>query len=330
MTGLLSIEPIEGADFGRIVRGLTADHLDDDSVPAALRQLWVEHGLLVFPAAPEEPGFQIKLGSCFGELERQGAVSMQVDGHPELVWLTSDLEYQAVFRVDDEDVVGWFPWHSDTIWRSEVIRGGLLRAHTLPEKGGDTGFMCRRAAYDRLPVALKRRIEGLEVVYKLTDNIADHPYTRCDGVVRISNPPANEEVGKLMEAMAPPVAHPLAATQPETGRKYLNFSPMHARHVVGFTEEEAGELLTEVARYLCDDNLAYRHRWQIGDLLLWDNWRINHRAYGTPVGEVRAMQRATILGAGVQGRILDDAAIGRDGAGAAVARRVSKASRRQS
>lgn len=302
---LSTAELKEGLGFGCIVRGLSSDDLDDAEMSAELRRLWVLHGLLVFREAPSAPEFQIKLGSSFGTLERHEAVSMHVDGHPELVWLTSDTGHQAIYKVEAEDVVGWFPWHSDTIWRTEVFRGGLLGARTLPARGGDTGFMCRIGAYDRLPATLARTIEGLEVVYKLTENIADHPYTMSDGVVRIANPPANEKVGRLMEAMAPPVAHRLVMTQGETGRKYLNFSPMGARHIVGFSDEAAHELLTKITRHVCDETTAYRHRWRPGDVLLWDNWRMNHRAYGTPVGEKRAMRRATITTAYRQGRVLD-------------------------
>ncbi len=308
--GFSTAELRKGMGFGRAIHGLMPEHLDDDSIAAELRHLWVVHGLLVFKDTPPAPEFLIRLGSCFGKLEHYPANSMCVDERPELVWLTSEVEHQAVFEVDSEDVVGWFPWHSDTIWRTEVIRAGLLRAHTLPARGGDTGFMCRIGAYARLSPGLKRRIEGLEVVYKLTDNIAGHPYTRSEGVVRISNPPANEEIGRLMEAMAPPVAHPLVAIQPETGRKYLNFSPMGARHVVGLTDEEAQGLLAEIARHVCDEDAAYRHRWKAGDLVLWDNWRMNHRAYGTPVGEARAMQRATIAATRRQGRNLEEAGNG--------------------
>ena len=294
-----------GLGFGCVVAGLRGDDLDDESVRAELRRLWVLHGLLIFRGSPTTPGFQVKLGGCFGVLERHNSASLQVDGHDELIWLTSDSRHQPIYSVAGEAVVGWFPWHSDTIWRTEVLRGGLLSARTLPARGGDTGFQCRIQSYERLPAALKREIAGVEIVYKLSENIADHPYTLAEDVVRIAIPPAIAEMGRLMAAMAPPVAHALVGRQHETGRDYLNFSPMGARHVVGFGDAAAHALLTRLARHVCDEGAGYRHRWQPGDLLLWDNWRMNHRAYGTPLGEKRALRRATIGSDVRQGRVLD-------------------------
>lgn len=301
----LSVTELQaGLGFGCIVTGICGDDLDDDRVRVELRRLWTLHGLLVFRGSPATPEFQVKLGSCFGMLEQHKSASLHVDGHPELLWLTSDNHHQPIYRVAGEAVVGWFPWHSDTIWRTEVLRGGLLGARTLPERGGDTGFQCRIQSYERLPAALKREIAGIEVVYQLSENIADHPYTLSEDVVRIAIPAANAEVGRLMAAMAPPVAHALVARQQETGREYLNFSPMGARHVVGFSYTAAHALLTRLARHVCDEGLGYRHRWRPDDLLLWDNWRMNHRAYGTPVGEKRALQRATIGSEVRQGRVI--------------------------
>lgn len=268
--------------------------LDDGDTRTTLRRLWALHGLLLFREISLTPQFQIRLGSCFGVLQRHEATSMLVEGHPELVWLTADRDHQAVFEVESEQVVGWFPWHSDTIWRADVVRGGLLGACVLPERGGDTGFMCRIGAYERLPSSMRRQIDAVQVVYKLTENIADHPYILSDAV-RTANPPANEEIGRLMEASTPPVAHPLVVTQRETGRKYLNFSPMGARHILGLDDDEAHDLLMRIAMHMCDAAPAYRHRWEAGDIVLWDNWRMNHRAFGTPLGERRAMQRATIF-----------------------------------
>jgi taurine dioxygenase len=292
--------------FGCIVTGLSDDDLDDEGVRAVLRRLWILHGLIIFRGSRATPGFQVRLGGCFGTLERHNSASLHVDGHPELIWLNANGEHQPVYQVAGEPVVGWFPWHSDTIWRAEVLRGGLLGAATLPARGGDTGFQCRIRAYDRLPADLKREIAGIEIVYKLSENIADHPYTLSNDVVRIANPPVHEEMGRLMAAMAPPVAHALVVRQNETGRDYLNFSPMGARHVVGLSDAAAHVLLTRLAQHVCDDS-GYRHRWQPDDILLWDNWRMNHRAYGTPVGEERALTRATIGSPLCQGRVLEQA-----------------------
>jgi taurine dioxygenase len=101
------------------------------------------------------------------------------------------------------------------------------------------------------------------------------------------------------------VVHPLVITQPETGRKVLKLSPMHARYVLGMDRAQSDELLEEIAEHLVDPRYAYFHRWGKDDMLVWDNWRVIHSANGVPLECRRHAMRTTIMGDYKVGRYLD-------------------------
>lgn len=293
--------------FGREVHGVTSQRLDDPEFCKALRDLWALDGVLVFKDMDRCAALQVKLSSVFGELEQHPAKEMQVEDHPELIWITSDVDRDSIYRIDGVDTVGWLPWHSDLIWASNVSRGGLLRA-VERGVGGDTGFMCRIDAYNRLTPDLKAQIEGLEVLYRAVNAAHLHAFTFDRNVERIRNSTwADKSVERIL-AHTPGVAHPLVTVQPETGRKTLNFSPAFAVAVLGMDESSSKALLTKIGKHITDTAYEYRHRWNDTDMLLWDNFRVNHKAYGVPVGVVRRMQRTTIAAPHALGRIIRDAA----------------------
>jgi taurine dioxygenase len=293
--------------FGASVHGLTLEMVADPAVRAELKRLWVRESLLVFRDCPATGEFHVALGKSLGEPLVHRSTHILVEGNPELVQFTADPEQEGIYRVDGAEKVGWIPWHADLAWMPESSRGGLLRALTIPGEGGETGFMSRFDIWDRLPDRLKRAAEGREIVVRIRNDYASNPYV-CGQDAELLYKPKHIEASEIkLMASNGPCVHPLVAEQPETGRKFLNFSPAGADYILGMDRQESHALLSEIARYANDDSKAYRHSWALGEYILWDNWVINHKAYGCALGEARVMQRVTLASDGKQvvGRLLE-------------------------
>jgi taurine dioxygenase len=148
-----------------------------------------------------------------------------------------------------------YHWHTDKPYHPAPPMLTMLRAVEVPppertNRGGDTEFANTRLAYDALPEATRRRIAGLRVVFR----------------------PAFDD-------RRPAVDHPLVRTHPETGRKAL-YLGNHSMHILGMPETNGRALLDELLAHATQPQFVYRHRWRAGDLVMWDNRCLLHRAVG--------------------------------------------------
>jgi len=181
-------------------------------------------------------------------------------------------------------------WHTDLSYTAEPSRCSLLYAVEIPfENGvalGDTFFVNTAAAYEALPDDMKARLSGLE---------ATHSYTaRYERMEKGGKRVALEEDQKKA---VPEVVHPVVRTHPFTGRKCLYVNEGFTVGIVGMAKEESDELLAYLYRHVTDERFMYRHRWQVGDLLMWDNCSTQHNAianYGPQ--QRRHMRRTTVRG----------------------------------
>ena len=304
---MYTIEPLSPPrNFGAIVRGISAADIETPEQRKQLRDLWADRGLLVFKDTQNlTTEFHVALSRVFGDLQRHHQENMLVDGHPELISFRADGERDGVYEVDGELRSGFFPFHSDFRWMDHPNRGGVLRIVQLPEKGGDTGFVDGVDAYESMPEDLKRRIEGREVVYQMMTDDRAFKFERWRKMRTIRLGSTRDHIRDKPEKY-PPAAYPLVITLPETGRKFLSYSPYFALSVIGLSPEESDALLFELADYYTDPKRAYFHKWELGDMVLWDNWRMLHSAEGVPLGEEREGQRTTIAGAYPIGRMLGE------------------------
>jgi taurine dioxygenase len=131
------------------------------------------------------------------------------------------------------------------------------------------------AAYDALPQLLKERIEGLKAEFV-------HGGRTCQGVDPDDRPRA-------------PAVHSIVRTHGETGRKALYVNPIHIGRIVGWPEAESATLIDELFSYMVQPGAEYRHKWEPGDLVIWDNRCSIHRATGYPLSERRVHWRANIM-----------------------------------
>ncbi|MBM3570874.1 MAG: TauD/TfdA family dioxygenase [Alphaproteobacteria bacterium] len=175
-----------------------------------------------------------------------------------------------------------FHWHTDRSFTPVPALMTMLYPAELPPQGGDTEFADMTAAYAALSPDMKRRIDGLEAVQSLE-------YMRQS----LGAPPPSE----AEQQAAPPVSHPIARTHPDTGAKSL-YIGMYCSHIVGMAEDEGRRLLAELLAHATQEKFRYAHRWQPGDLVIWDNRCLLHRAVANYEMDQhrRVMKRACVEG----------------------------------
>lgn len=303
----LTIRPLT-AGFGAEIEGIDLSRPLDDATAAAIRRTWIDKGVLLFRNVSHDDAAQMRLSSLFGEMEPAATAHMNDPNNRFMMTLAYDPaddapRFQRHYNVGGIDRAGWLGWHWDQSFMPTIVRGAVLRMAEPASEMGETGFIDAIEAYDRLPVALKQRIEGLEVVYQFNPDFTSGQY----GFPKDIRALPRERPGPEASYDFPPVVHPMVITQLETGRKVLKLSPMHARYVLGLDSAESDAVLTEVAEHLVDPAFAYFHRWQRNDMVVWDNWRTIHSANGVPLHCSRLARRTTIMGDYKVGRYLDPA-----------------------
>lgn len=168
-------------------------------------------------------------------------------------------------------------WHSDSSFQQPAARYSLLLAVRIPSWGGETEYCDLRAAYDELDPRLKATVEGLE---------AEH-YSLHSRIMLGDN-----EYPEEARSVFPPVTWPIVRTHPGSHRKLL-YIGAHARRVLGMTVAEGRILLLDLLEHATQPRFVYRHVWQPGDLVIWDNRATLHRGRRWDMNEVRELRRTT-------------------------------------
>jgi taurine dioxygenase len=300
-------EVIKLEPFGCEIRGVDFTQDLSPKVQAAIHQAFVENGIVLVREGIADNDAHMRLSRCFGEPQPAVTKKLNSNENPYMMMLDFDPAKNPTntYEVDGKRLNHWLGWHWDQAFVPEIVRGACLRSTMPASEGGITGWIHGGQAYDRLSPALQARIDKLDVVYKFQGaqekNRFGYPW-RVKSVNRSA-----EQIASLdkYDAAFPAVVHPLVITLPETGRKILNLSPMHARYVLGVDETESADLLTELGNVLTDERYAYFHRWTANDVVAWDNWATVHMACGIPEGVSRGARRTTISGDYRLGRYLD-------------------------
>jgi alpha-ketoglutarate-dependent 2,4-dichlorophenoxyacetate dioxygenase len=173
-------------------------------------------------------------------------------------------------------------WHSDASFRAVPAKYSLLRALTIPSKGGNTEFAHMGAAYEALDDETKALIEDLVCEHSQLFSRAEIGFTEFTA----------EERERLK-----PVRQRLVRTLPRTGRKSLYLSS-HAGTIIGWPLAEARLLLRDLTEHATQREFVYSHQWQVNDLVIWDNRQTMHRGRAFPSGEPRDVRRTTLKGDG--------------------------------
>jgi taurine dioxygenase len=271
----VKVTPVSGS-LGAEIGGVDlATDLDRDTV-AAIRQAWLEHGVVFFRDQHLDAEEFLAFARSLGELARYPFVP-GIDGHPDII---------AVMKLPDERVNFGGIWHSDTAYLDEPPMATMLLAREVPPAGGDTLFANMYAAYEALSPALQALLEPLRAIN--SSALADVSKTRED---RTRDAGITEEELPLYEA-----SHPVVRTHPETGRKALYVNVAHTARFEGMTEDESRGLLQYLFQHQVRPEFTCRFRWEVGSLALWDNRCVQHNPVNDYHGYRRVMHRITLEG----------------------------------
>ncbi len=281
--------------FGAVVTGLKQDMLDDAAVRASLMSLFEDRGLILFRDVYGLE-MQVALSEVFGPSKDHPIAGVgKVDGARGVIDMRYTPEDGQRIELDGRPLANWLPWHFDHCYSDTINRGGVLRAVVISPDGGLTGFLDGIAAYEAFPPALRAKIEGLKIVYRMELEMDRWQFGRPAGLREISAGSVSDRIMRDRDSF-PRAVHPVVFERQSDGRKVLHVSPWMAVGIQG-QEDQAGEaLLEEIIAQMVAHTTPYFHQWQAGDMLAWDNWRMLHSVTGSNPDFERRMQRTTIVG----------------------------------
>lgn len=262
--------------LGAAITGLDLREPLCEHTKRAVYDAFVRHHVLCFRNQQLTQEQQVAFTEQFGTLERHVA-SNRGKTHP-LVHIVSNLGPDG----KPSGKVASTRWHTDKSFRPLPSLATILHALVMPPDGGETCFANMIAAYEALPAAEKAQLDGVRVIHSWEISRA-----------RGGGKATPEEI-----ADAPPMSHPLVRTVAETGEKAL-FMGEHAAYFEGQPQEAGRMRLEQLTAHAVEERFIYRHQWQAGDLLMWDNRCLLHRANTNfdAARFPRVLQRTCVRGA---------------------------------
>jgi taurine dioxygenase len=252
----------------------------NEAVLQRIHQALCDWSVLVFRSQDWTPEDHIAFSARFGPLEDHVLNDYCLPGHPE-IFVVSNI-------IENGRHIGAFGgskrYHSDISYLLEPSMGSIFHCLECPEGEGETCFTSMFAVYDALPEERKKWLEARSGVHDYIWNFERH---------HLDRPPLSEE----QKAMTPPVNHPAVRTHPENGRKALYVSGVFVRQFEGVDEAESQAIVQELMDFASQPQFEYAHQWTPGDVIMWDNRSVLHKAL--PFDEEnsrRRMHRTTIKG----------------------------------
>lgn len=256
------------------------DHICDDDVVAACRTALEDRGVLVIPGAHLTNEEQLAFTDKFGQrVKFTGTVPGGEGESDELYKISLDKKV----NLEPEYVLGTFFWHMDGVTIDQPLpKATMLSARALSPTGGQTEFASTFAAYDMLPKEEKEAIADLKVIHRMVASMRP---------LYVEMP---EERYQRYTSMATEMVHPLVWTQND-GRKSLVLGT-HADEIIAMSIPAGRALLARLTEWCAQPDFVYRHEWQEGDFVVWNNCGVMHRVvpYDDDCG--RMMHRTTIMG----------------------------------
>ena len=267
------VAEVMDVDLGRI----------SDSEFRVLYKAWLEFGVLRIRGQSLNDGELQRFSNRFGPLEEipYGKISEEEKQKIKNRYVTiiSNIE------VDGKPIGGLgnkeATWHSDMTYIEDPPPASILMSLEVPELGGDTHFSDQKAAYLSLPNELVSRIENLSIKHNAA-------HTSVGDLRRGFDPIKDPRE-------APGAIHPIVRTHDETQEKMLYLGRRELAYVVGFALEESEQLLNEVWRYAAMSENVWAQKWEVGDVIIWDNRRVLHRRDGFDQSQRRLMKRCQVM-----------------------------------
>ena len=271
------VERLSGGSLGAEITGITLSPDMDDATVAALRRIWLDHGVVFFRDQDLPPAQFLGVARRFGEVVEYPFVK-GLDGFPEIT---------PVVKLENDRHNFGGVWHSDTTYLDEPPMGSMLYALDVPPQGGDTIFANQYAAYDTLSDGMKHLIANLRAV---------HSDRRVAGPQAGMNAHRSTKVREDAAWRETVNIHPVVRTHPETGRKCLFVNHSYCVGFEGMTEAESRPLLDFLMDHGHRPEFTCRFRWEKGSIAFWDNRSTKHLAVNDSHTHRRHMRRVQIAG----------------------------------
>ena len=249
-----------------------------DGLRSDLIDAFHRHLVLVIRDQNLDPQQMLDAVHLFGDVFTQHNKRFSLTNCPQIHYLSNEDYYS-----DGNRYIPGVGYHTDHSNAPEPPKATVLFARSLPETGGDTQFVNMYSAYADLPDEIKLKIADLKAV---------HVYQSRHSVrkLMVLTEGDNKNVPNS-------VVHPLVRTHPETGRKALYINPIRIEAIEGLSEPEALALLDELLVHATQEKYQYCHKWRLGDLVMWDNRRLLHKANGDyDMTQLRYLYRVMLKG----------------------------------
>lgn len=252
---------LKGEQIGVEVSGVDLRTIDDASF-AKIYQAWLDHNVLVVTGQTLTIDEFLIYSRRFGIVTPHPSKSTRHPDYPDITLLginkfdADGKLNQSIYRRGAEG------WHTDGAYDPVPFKATQLYGIAIPDTGGDTQFASGYAAYQALPQRLKDRLDGVNGAFTY-------------GGRRQSTALLNPEDRDRQPAM-----HRIVRTHAETKRKSLYFDPGKILYIEGAEQHESDDLIAELTGYMIQPSGAYRHKWQVGDVVIWDNRCSYHKAAG--------------------------------------------------
>jgi taurine dioxygenase len=238
--------------FGAVIDGVDLATATDEDRAAVVAEFH-RNGAIVLRDQKMTPEQFVAFGKAFGTLEGHTRQDFCLPGYPPIYVLSN--------RVEDGKPVGahndGIGWHTDHGYKAEPVMCTMLYSLIVPPEGSDTLLADQCAAYAALSDEMRAKIDDLEMIHSFQYLTESREY-------------GGKTLSPELLAENPDVIHPLIRTHPADGRKALWVSG-GTRGFVGWNQEDSFRLIDELTEFVTQDKFVYRHKWQVGDVLVWDN-----------------------------------------------------------
>ncbi len=266
------------AHTGVEVTGIDLNRPIDGGLREALNRAFVEHSVLVVRGQTLTPEQMLAAVRLFGEVFEQHNTRFALPECPLIHYISNQDKYP-----DGRRYIPGEGYHTDHSNDRMPPKATVLHAVQLPDSGGDTQYVNMQAAYDGLPAVMRERIDNLRAVHVYQSR---HSARKLMGLAENAKDRVPDEV-----------VHPLVRTHPETGRRAIYINPIRIDDIEGMEEAEAQALLAELLAQATQPQYEYRHQWRLGDLVMWDNRCLLHKANGDyDMDQMRYLYRVMLKG----------------------------------
>ncbi|MBT3907050.1 MAG: TauD/TfdA family dioxygenase [Rhodospirillaceae bacterium] len=246
---------------GAAVEGIDLSEPVDEATRRDLNQAFAENSVLVIRNQTLTAQQFVGAVENFGDIFQQHNTRFALPECPQIHYLSNKDHYE-----DGKRYIPGEGYHTDHSNDAVPPKATVLLAVELPDKGGDTQYVNMHEAYEGLPDDMKERIADLKGIHVYQSKHSERKLMAL-------SPERQKQVAQT-------VVHPIVKTHPVTGRKSLFINPIRIEEIIGMPDSEALPLLDELLAHAIQEKYQYRHKWQQGDLAMWDNRCLLHKANG--------------------------------------------------